>query len=280
MVEAGGSLRAVDDKNNQARATTARHSAIFMVLAVGLLAFAALSAVEEEGAAVELQQKSGAFRDLHFANSLKPEASGSRKASGSSRFAASSSEVVTGSHEQTLASAKMAAEKRLSKSKIPAEVLKEDREELQLRKELDKDVKQKQEHAFSLANKDLKTLRDEEKEAAEAKREKIKVTDAASSPDGDASEELALRKRLDEEAKEREEAMLRKAEPFLRKIKGIHDGAAKYAGHIAKSSQISESQLEAQLRDELNKKAKTEQEVRGDRGGGERGDRGEDSGRN
>ena len=87
---------------------------------------------------------------------------------------------------------------------------------------------------------------------------KVKVVNAQSNSASDMSEERALRKQLDADARQRQANLLKKADPDLRNVRGRHERMSVAASHLA-GKKMSESALEADLRKQLNSKVKTEE---------------------
>eukprot|EP00961_Rhodomonas_salina_P030614 411855-Rhodomonas_salina.2 len=105
--------------------------------------------VQSQGGSVELLQKEkSAMHDLHFVNSLKPEEAMQQEdsdahasAHGSQKLSAGSSSVTP---QERLVQAKMQAENRIRQAKARKQISAESKEEAILRKQLDSEVKQKQ----------------------------------------------------------------------------------------------------------------------------------------
>jgi len=272
MVQEGGAISAYGafapgakgshGQSKRSTSATSLGSAVIMCLAmVGLLAVASM----EEGSVgrVELAQKEQpAVHDLHFANSLKPEEAKQQVANDA--HAAHRSQAITGdaahsTPQERLVQARMQAENRIRQAKAKKQVSAESKEEALLRKQLDAEVKLKQrgELKAAMSKSDLSFLKTQEKGATKAKDLKVKVTNVNSGPDGDQSEEAALRKQLNAQAKREQEQLLEKQDPQL---KGLQDSAVASASKLAKHPQVSESQLEAQLRAQLNAKVHKEKE--------------------
>jgi len=200
---------------------------------VALLAVATFTAGAGDASPTELVE-----RDLHFANTVQPQEvtklrSGSR-------------------HESTLKAAKNEAQKRLAarKAKESKEVEEETREENELKKQLDTEVKHKQEAALKLSRSNVQALMAQSRAAKAAQNLKVKVTNADSTPDGDSKEEAALRKQLNAEATTKQRKMLDEAMPQLKSLRAKSPG----------TTQVSESALEKQLRAKLDQRVKKEKE--------------------
>jgi len=236
----------------------------FMLAAVAALGVVSFTVVDE-GGAVELSQEGGgaAVHSLHFINSLHPEEAekeGASDANSPSALAASTDSIVGSTHDEQLASAKLAAQNRLDAASLPKSVQAESREELKLKQELDASVQAKEKDSLSLSNKNMKSILAEAAEANRAKHLKVKVTSANADSD-DTSEEAALRKQLDTDASKRQADMLSKSEPDLKDVKGSHERISVAATHLARKAgkQLSESDLESELRNQLNSKVKNEE---------------------
>lgn len=271
QVASGGSYGAPLDRRGGVE-TGRRHPVAMASFAFMLAAVAALGvvsvAVVDEGGAVELSQTGGAaVNSLHFINSLHPEEAahavthdGAGSADSPSSLAASTDSIVGSTHDEQLASAKLAAQNRLDSASLPKSVQAESREELKLKQELDASVQSKENDALSLSSRNMKSILAEAAEANRAKLLKVKVTSADADSD-DTSEEAALRKQLDTDARKRQANMLNKSEPDLRDVKGSHERMSVAATHLARKAgkQLSESDLEAELRNQLNSKVKNEE---------------------
>lgn len=226
------------------------------VALVGLIAVASMGEVQSQGGSVELLQKEkSAMHDLHFVNSLKPEEAMQQEdsdahasAHGSQKLSAGSSSVTP---QERLVQAKMQAENRIRQAKARKQISAESKEEAILRKQLDSEVKQKQQGELKVAmsKSDLAFLQKQDKDASKAKDLKVKVTNVNSGPDGDSNEEAVLRKQLNAEAKKEQDQLLEKQDPQF-----------KSEDKLAAHPQVSESQLEAQLRAQLNEKVSKEKE--------------------
>jgi len=242
-------------------------SLAFMLAAVAVLGVVAFTVVDEN-ASVELSEKDGAaVHSLHFINSLHPEEAaktvekdGIKDENSPSALAASANSIVGNTRDEQLASAKLAAQNRLDQAKLPKSVQAESREELKLKQELDDSVAAKEKHVVSLSSKNMKNVLAEAAEADRAKHFKVKVTNVNSQSD-DTSEEAALRKQLDDDARKRQAKMLSKYEPDLKNVRGRHERMTVAANHLAQQvgKKLSESALEAELRNQLNSKVKNEE---------------------
>ncbi|KAJ1473810.1 hypothetical protein T484DRAFT_1834867 [Baffinella frigidus] len=199
---------------------------------VALLAVATFTSQEGGASPTELRGK-----DLHLANSVNPKE-------------VSKVMAVTSGRSVMLKAAKTEAEKHLQKAKVTAEMAADNKETSELKNQLDADVKMKQSAALKLSRSKMQDLMSQSKEAKQAQNLKVKVTNADSSPDGDSKEESALRKQLNAEATAEQSKMLDQSMPQLAGLK--------------KSSkmtvQVTEAQLEKQLRAKLNSRVKKEKE--------------------
>lgn len=240
-----------------------------MLAAVAALGVVSVAVVDSDSSIAELAQKQegAAVHSLHFLNTLHPRVEAhdmhtARHASASSSaLAATASGIVGDTHAEVLSSAKIAAQKRLHGASMPKVVQAESREELKLKRELDASVKVKERDALkqSLRNrKDMKGIMAMAAEADKAKHFKVKVVNAQSNSASDMSEERALRKQLDADARQRQANLLKKADPDLRNVRGRHERMSVAASHLA-GKKMSESALEADLRKQLNSKVKTEE---------------------
>jgi len=236
-------------------------------VAIAALAVVGIAVVDEREEAVELGQKNNAVHSLHFINSLHPEeaaravAKDGRDASNRpSAMAASADSIVGSTHDERLASAKLAAQNRLDGAKLPKSVQAESREELKLKQELDASVAAKEQDTLSMSSKNMQSILAQAAAAKRAKDLKVHVTQADSTG-GDSSEEAALRKQLDDDARKRQANMLMKAEPALKGVRGRQERMSVAASHLARKAgkKLSESALEAELRDQLNSKVKNEE---------------------
>ena len=245
--------------SGEQRHPVAMASLAFMLAAVAVLGVVAVVVVDE-GAPVALQDKT-AVHSLHFINSLHPEEAaravekdGIGDKNSPATLASSASSLVGTNHEEQLASAKLAAQDRIDHSQLPKRVQARSREELKLKQELDASVKAKEKNAFAMSPRSMKSiLAREVAEADKAKNLKVKVTNVNSNSD-DTSEEAALRKQLDDDARARQAKMLSKADPAL---SGDDDARVRQAQKVGKK--LSESALEAELRNQLNSRVKNEE---------------------
>jgi hypothetical protein len=267
-VALGGSLRAASERRaageGPRRHPVAMGSLAVMMAAIAALAVVGIAVVDEREEAVVLGQKSSAVHSLHFVNTLHPEEAARALAKdgldASNRMTASADSIVGSTHDERLASAKLAAQNRLEGAKLPKSVQAESREELKLKQELDASVAAKERNTLAMSSKNMKSILAQAAAAKRAKDLKVHVTKADSSG-GDSSEEAALRKQLDDDARKRQANMLLKAEPALKGVRGRQERMSVAASHLARKAgkQLSESALESELRNQLNSKVKDEE---------------------
>ena len=239
-------------------------SAVFVIAAVAMLGVVSFTAVED-GADVLLSDGDKAVHSLHFVNSLHPETAAKVVENDTDESESSlkaSVNSILGSTDGVLASAKLAAQNRLDGKKMPKAQRTENAEELTLKERLDASVKAKEKDTLAQelhsSSKNMKDILAEAAAADRAKHLKVKVTNVDSYNSGDSAEEAALRKQLDEDATKRQAALLRKADPAMSDVRGRHERMSVAANRLARKAgkQLSESALEAELRQQLNSKVK------------------------
>jgi len=269
QVALGGSLAPAGRRGSgERRHPVAMAGLAFMLAAVVALGVVAVVVVEDEAGPVALADKGGAaVHSLHFINSLHPEEAaravekdGIGDKNNPAALAASASSIVGTTRDEQLASARLAAQNRLARAQVPKRVQAENREELKLKQELDASVQAKEKNALAMSPNSMKSILAEAAEANKAKNLKVKVTNVNANSD-DTSEEAALRKQLDDDARVRQANMLKKSDPALDQVRGRHESMTVAASHLARKvgKQLSESALEAELRNQLNSKVKNEE---------------------
>ena len=273
QVALGGSYRAAGagrrpESGERRHPTVAMGSLAVMLASLAALAVVAVTVVDERENVVLGEKGSAAVHSLHFINSLHPEEAAKAVAKDGldamnrpAAMAASADAIVGNTHDEQLASAKLAAQNRLDGAKLPKSVQAESREELKLKQELDASVAAKEQDAMSRSSNNMKSILAEAAAAKRAKDLKVRVTNVDSQSGGDSSEEAALRKQLDDDARKRQANMLMKAEPGLKEVRGRRERMSVAASHLARKAgkQLSESALEAELRNQLNSKVKNEE---------------------